>query len=112
MKRLPVKQANGSIVLIEIDSIFYLEAQGDDTLIRTRRQKMYRSVQPLGELAVKLPETSFVHCHREYVVNLDRVSALLPRTSRDYDFKMDPPVNRRIPVARDRMDAVRRIIGV
>ena len=34
--RLPVKRADGSIDLIEIDGIFYLEAQGEDTLIRTK----------------------------------------------------------------------------
>jgi hypothetical protein len=28
VRRLPVKYANGSIDLIEIDGIFYLEAQG------------------------------------------------------------------------------------
>jgi hypothetical protein len=36
VRRLPVKSAAGSIDLIEIDGIFYLEAQGEDTLIRTK----------------------------------------------------------------------------
>ena len=36
VRRLPVKYANGSIDLIEIDGIFYLEAQGENTLIRTK----------------------------------------------------------------------------
>jgi DNA-binding LytR/AlgR family response regulator len=35
--RLPVKGTDGAIELIEIESIYYLEAQGDDTLIRTKR---------------------------------------------------------------------------
>jgi hypothetical protein len=33
VRRLPVKYENGSIDLIEIDGIFYLEAQGENTLI-------------------------------------------------------------------------------
>ena len=37
IQKLPVKRANGSIDLIEIDGIFYMEARGDDTLIRTKR---------------------------------------------------------------------------
>jgi len=37
VRRLPVKRADGSIDLIEIDGIFYLEAQGEDPLIRAKR---------------------------------------------------------------------------
>ena len=37
VRRLPVKGVGGSIYLIEIDGVFYLEAKGHDTLIRTRR---------------------------------------------------------------------------
>jgi hypothetical protein len=39
IRKLPVKFENGSIDLIEIDGIFYLEARGEKTLIRTRRKK-------------------------------------------------------------------------
>jgi len=112
VKRLPVKGAGGSIDLIEIDGIFYLEAQGDDTLIRTKRKKPYKSVQRLGKLAKKLPTPAFVRCHREYIINLNRVRSLTPRKNRDYDFRLDPPVNRRIPIARDRLEQIRKILGV
>ena len=112
MRRLPVKGADGSIDLIEIEGIFYLEAQGEETLIRTRRKKPYRSVQRLGELAKKLPAPAFVRCHREYIVNLNRVRSLTPRKSRGYDFRLDPPVNSRIPIARDRLEKIRKILGV
>ncbi len=70
MRRLPVKYADGSIDLIEIEGIFYLEAQGEDTLIRTKQKKAYKSIQRLGELAKKLPAPVFVRCHREFIVNL------------------------------------------
>ncbi len=112
MHRLPVKAADGSIDLIEMGGIFYLEAQGGDTLVRTRRKKTYHSVQRLNELARKLPGPAFVRCHRAFVVNLNRVRSLTPRNSRGYDLRLDPPVNRRIPIARDRLEKIRRILGV
>jgi DNA-binding LytR/AlgR family response regulator len=112
VKRLPVKGADGSIELIEIDGIFYLEAQGDDTLIRTKRKKQYKSVQRLGNLAKRLPAPAFVRCHREFIVNLNRVRLLAQRASRDYDLQLNPPVNRRIPIARDRLEQIRRILGI
>ena len=112
VKRLAVKRNDGSIDLIEIDGIFYIEAKGHDTLIRTKRKKPYQSVQRLSELAKKLPSPAFVRCHREYIVNLNRVRSLNPRKSKDYDLKLDPPVNRRIPIARDRFENIRKIIGI
>ena len=112
VRRLPVKGADGAIDLIEIDGIFYLEAKGHDTLIRTRRKKPYHSVQRLGELGKKLPAPAFVRCHREYIANLNRVRCLTPRKSKDYDLQLDPPVNRRIPIGRDRLSKIRKIVGV
>lgn len=112
VKRLPVKGADGAIELIEIDSIYYLEAQGDDTLIRTKRKKPYKSVQRLGELAKKLPGPAFVRCHRQYIVNLNRVRVIVPRATRDYDLQLDPPVNRRIPISRNHLEKIRKILGV
>jgi len=112
VKRLPVKGADGAIELIEIDGIFYLEARGENTLIRTRRKKPYKSVQRLGELANKLPAPAFIRCHREYIVNLNRVRLLIPRDSRDYDLRLDPPVNTRLPIARKRLETIRKILGV
>ncbi len=32
--------------------------------------------------------------------------------SKDYDLRLDPPVNRRNPIARNRLERVRRILGV
>lgn len=112
MSKLPVKSANGSIDLIEMDAIFYLEAKEGDTLIRTKRKKTYRSVQRLQELAKNLPAPAFVRCHREYIVNLNRVRALTPRSSRDWDLRLDPPVNRRIPIARERLKKIKKILGL
>ena len=73
IQKFPVKAADGSIDLIEIDGIYYLEAQEDDTLVRTKRKKPYVSMQRLGELAKKVPTPAFVRCHRKHIVNLNWV---------------------------------------
>ena len=112
VRRLPVKGKDGSIELIEIEGIFYLEAKGHDTLIRTRRKKPYHSVQRLGELAKRLPTPAFVRCHREYIINLNRVRSLTQRKSKDYDLRLDPPVNRRIHIARNRLGNIRKILDL
>ncbi|MGD2096093.1 MAG: hypothetical protein PVG35_00840 [Desulfobacterales bacterium] len=35
-----------------------------------------------------------------------------PRKSRDYDLRMGPPVNHRIPIARNRLEKIRKILSV
>ena len=112
LRRLPVVYDNGRIDLIEIGRVYYLEAQREKTLIRTRRKKRYVSLQRLGEIEKKLPKPAFVRCHREFIVNLNRVRSLDPRKSRGYDIKLDPPVNKRIPVSRNRLSTVRKILGI
>ena len=112
LSRLPIKSPNGMIELIEIDSIYYLEAKEGDTLIRTKRKKHYHSVERLSVLEKKLPGPPFIRCHREFVVNLNRVRAIVDRSQRDQDLRLDPPVNRRIPIARDRLGNVRRMLGL
>jgi DNA-binding LytR/AlgR family response regulator len=81
-------------------------------LIRTKRKKPYKSVQRLGDVAKKPPTPTFVRCHREFIVNLNRVPVITPLASRDYDLQLDPPVNRRIPIARNHLEEIRKISGV
>ena len=96
VRKLPAKGTGGAIDLIEVYGIFYLEAQGDDTLIRTKRKKPYKSVQRIGELAKKLPAPAFARCHREYIVNLNRVRSITPRNSRDFDLRLEPSSHRQL----------------
>ena len=112
LRRLPVVYEDGRIDLIEMDRVYYLEAQREKTVVRTRRKKVYISLQRLGEIEKKLPKPAFFRCHREYIVNLNRVRSLDPRESRGYDIKLDPPVNKRIPISRNRVGAIRKILGV
>ena len=83
-----------------------------DRIIRTKRKKPYRSVQRLHELAKKLPTPAFVQCHREYIVNLNRVRSITPRKTQDYDLRLDPPVNRRIPIARKRLANIHKTLNI
>jgi hypothetical protein len=43
MLRLPVKRADGSIDLIEVDAIFYLEAKEGDTQNQTQKTLPFRA---------------------------------------------------------------------
>ena len=95
-----------------MDQIYYFEAEGDDSQARTARKKLYRHVEPLEEVEARLPSPPFFRIHRSYIVNLDRVLELRLRGERDYEVKMDPPVNKVLPVSRDRYPELAELLGL
>ena len=112
VNRFPLKSEPGRITLLEKGQIFYVEAEGDDSLIRTARVKLFRHVEPLEEVEARLPSPPFFRIHRSYIVNLNRVLELRLRGGRDYEVKMDPPVNMLLPVSRDRHPELAKLLGL
>jgi len=100
-KRVLVHLEDGRRVPMEPDEVFFLEADGDRTVVRTRGRRKLRDVRSLGEVLARFPEGTIVQVHRSYAVNPDRVSEVRRRSSgRDWELKLEPPVNRVLPVGR------------
>ena len=95
-----------------MDQIYYFEAEGDDSLIRTARKELYRHVEPLEEVDARLPSPPFFRIHRSYIDNLDRVLELRLLGERDHEVKLDPPVNEVLPVGRDRYRALALLLSL
>jgi len=103
-RRVLLHLQDGRRVPVEPDEVFYLEADGDETAVRTRGRRKLRDVRSLGELTARFPNGQFVLVHRSTAVNVDRVAELRRRENgRDWELRLEPPVNRVIPVARDRV---------
>ncbi len=58
--RFPVKSEPGRVALLEKDRIFYVEAEADDSLIRTARKKPYRHSERLEQVEARLPSPPLV----------------------------------------------------
>lgn len=110
--RFPVKTEPGRVALLERDKIFYVEAEADDSLIRTARKKLYRHSERLDQVEARLPSPPFFRVHRSYVVNLNRVLELRSRGDDEWELKMDPPVNKVLPVSRRRLPDLREMLGI
>jgi DNA-binding LytR/AlgR family response regulator len=109
--RLPVKAPDGTTRFFDLDDIYYLEAREHDTLVRAARRTAYRSTERLSTLAGRLPCPPFFRCHNTYLVNLLRVRRLERKQGRDYSLRLEPPVNRLLPLARGRVGAFRKLMG-
>jgi DNA-binding LytR/AlgR family response regulator len=86
---------------VEADDIYYLEAVGQVTLVRQRSARTLRDVRSLGELAPLLSPFGILRVHRNHAVNVRHVLEIRRRdTASDWEVKLDPPVNRILPVSR------------
>ena len=98
---------DGRRVPVEPEEVFFLHAVGDETEVRTRGRRRLRDVRSLGEVVALFPTGLFVQVHRSYAVNADRVAEVrLRSTTRDWEVKLEPPVNRVLPVARGRVEVL------
>jgi DNA-binding LytR/AlgR family response regulator len=98
---------DGLRVPVEFDEVFYLHAVGDTTEVRTRGRRRLRDVRSLGEVVQMFPPGLFVQIHRSYAVNVDRIAEVRRRPStRDWEVKLEPPVNTIVPVARGRIEVL------
>jgi DNA-binding LytR/AlgR family response regulator len=87
---------------IDPADVYYLEAVGDETLIRTRSARPLRDVRSLGELLPRFAPYGFVRIHRNHAVNLDRIREIRRRKKGpDWELKLEPPVNRVLPISRN-----------
>ena len=106
-RRVLLHLQDGRRVPLEPEEIFLLEARGDETELRTRGRRRLRDVRALGEVIARLPPDTFLQIHRSVAVNVDRVTEIRRRPNgRDWELRLEPPVNRVLPIARGRVAAV------
>ena len=98
--------------VLDPDDVYYLRARGGETEVRLRSRTPLVDVRPIGEVAPLFEAFGFVRTHREHAVNLCRIRLLrLQADGRDWELKMEPPVNRVLPIARDRLLTLRQALG-
>ena len=102
--RVLLHLTDGRRVPVEPTEVFFLEADGTQTEVRTRGKRKLKDVRSLAEVASRFPRGLFVKVHRSYAVNVDRVDEVRRRPNgRDWELKLEPPVNLVLPVGRTRL---------
>lgn len=102
----------GRASVVEPDDIHWIEADSEGTWVRFRGRDRVRDRRTLPELVDALAPLGFLQVHRDHAVNLRRVAEVRRRTpGGDWEVKLEPPVNRVLPVARGREDAVLAAFG-
>ena len=98
--------------VVDPADVYFLEADGGDTLVRLRGSERLRDTRPLADLTPLFEPFAFLQVHRSYTVNLRRIQELrLREDSDDWELKLAPPVNRILPVSRHELDRLEAAFG-
>ena len=98
--RILLRLQDGRRIPVNPKEIYLLEAEGGETLVRTRRAQTLTDVRQLRELFDAFEPFGFAMIHRSWAVNLRRVREIRPAADSGWEVKLDPPVNRVLPVSR------------
>ena len=105
--RVLLTLADGLRRVVDPADVYYLEAEGGETLVRLRSAKRLLDLRELGEVIPLFEPHGFLRISREAAVNLRRIRDIRLRPSgRDWEVKLEPPVNKVLPVSRSVLNAL------
>ena len=111
-RRILVHISRSEHRVLDPDDVYHLRAMGGETEVRLRSRTVLVDVRPLGEVAPLFEPFGFIRIHREHAVNLTCIRLLrLQADGRDWELKLEPPVNKVLPIARDRLAGLRTALG-
>ncbi|MCS6799876.1 MAG: LytTR family DNA-binding domain-containing protein [Myxococcota bacterium] len=108
--RLAVRRKDRWVV-VEIDDVVWFEVR-DELVWAVTDQDRFALDPTLTALEQQLPPGVFFRCHRQFLVRVDRIRAIAATGTGGYELLVDHPSGARLPLARDRLRALRAIIPV
>lgn len=78
-------KSGGDFVVIDPDSIFFVESVGKKSIVHTVSNHFEISEQ-LCVIEQKLDPRKFFRCHKSFLINIDRVEKVTPYNNRSYDI--------------------------
>ena len=107
MSRFAIRLEEGRLEIVDLEDTYYIEADGDDCLVRLASKRRRRDIRTLDDIEAALGPRGFFRIHRSYLVNLGRIREIRRRDGgRDWEVVMESPVNKVLPVARGLIGAL------
>lgn len=110
LRRLPLER-NGQTFLVSPADVLYASSAETGTLVRTSADE-YRTSLPLQELEERLRSGVFVRTHRQYLVNLERVTSFIPWPGGTASLVLDDRAKTQVPVARAQVRRVKELLRI
>jgi len=98
--------------VVDPNDIYFVQAHGDESLVRLRGRHPLVDIRPLGDVEPTLSAAGIIRIHRRHAVNPSRIHIIRRKADgREWEVKLEPPVNAVLPIARDHLAALRKALG-
>ncbi|QAA31279.1 LytR/AlgR family response regulator transcription factor [Clostridium manihotivorum] len=109
LKKLPVWKKD-SLMLINIEEILFCYVKEGSVYIVTESQ-VYTSEETLAQVEIRLKQFNFIKCHRNYIVNLECITNIVPWINGTFILKLNG-TDEEIPVSRNYNKAIRGVFHI
>jgi two-component system response regulator LytT len=110
LERIPVEKG-GKKLLLPVDDIFHIMAKDDYSYLHTDGER-YLSTMSLSTLESKLEAQGFYRVHRRFLVNLAKVSEVVPMYGGTLLLTLKDRNRTQVPVSRRRVPALKKVLGL
>lgn len=101
---------NDKLFVLNISDIYYCEASEHDVLVYAKDEQ-FKVAASISDFKKRLPENNFFRCHRSYIVNLDKITEIIPWFNNTYILKLEE-MNAEIPVSRQNTGVFKQLMGI
>lgn len=101
---------NEKLFVVNINDIYYCEAKEHDVLIYSKEDE-FKISSSITDFYRKLPQDLFFKCHRSYIVNLDKITEIIPWFNNTYMLKLQD-IDTEIPVSRQNISTFKQLMGI
>lgn len=102
---------NGKIIPLDRQEIVFVYIRDKDVFIRTKTGE-YTTSLTMQDVENILSQPNFMRVHRQYLVNLDKVSEIIPWFHGSYILRMDDYKAEEVPVSRTKSKDVKFWLGL
>lgn len=99
------------IILVDISSIVYIEADNKNCIVHTRRDK-YIDRTNLKDFEERLKPHGFFRIQKSYLVNIRYISELYPWFNHAWCVRLDYFENESLPVSRNKIKELKELLGI
>lgn len=101
---------NDRLYVISINDICYCEAHEHEVHVYTPSDQ-FKVVSSISDFYKRLPEKTFFRCHRSYIINIDRLTEIVPWFNSTYIVKLKG-LDAEIPISRQNIIQFKQLMGI
>lgn len=101
---------NNKLKVIDVSQICFCKAHERETIVCTSNDSFIENCS-ISEFQKRLPSDMFFKTHRSYIVNVDKITEIIPWFNNTYMVKVNGTTEE-IPVSRNNINSFKHLMGI